>query len=45
MLVSASAARAILHGDYRDRKKVMSGEYNNAIDAKIKEIKSKCSLD
>jgi len=36
MFVPASAARAILHGDYRERKEVATGEYNQAIDAKIK---------
>ena len=45
MVVPVAAARAILHGDYRDRKQVLSGEYNSDIDEKIKEIKSRCGLN
>jgi len=42
MFVPAAAARTILHGDYVDRGAVAIGEYNQAIDDKIKEIKEKC---
>ncbi len=45
MVVPVAAARAILHGDYRDRKQVLSGEYNSDIDEKIKEIKKRCNLN
>lgn len=45
MVVPVAAARAILHGDYRDRKQVLSGEYNSDIDEKIKEIKHRCGLN
>ncbi|MDD2927297.1 MAG: hypothetical protein PHE30_00400 [Candidatus Omnitrophica bacterium] len=44
MFVPAAAARAILHGDYLDREKVASGEYNQDIDNKIQQIKEKCSI-
>ncbi len=44
MVVPASAARGILHGDYLDRGKVATGEYNDAIDAKIKKIKDTCNI-
>jgi len=44
MVVPASAARAILHGDYLDRGKVATGEYNDEIDAKIKKIKDTCNI-
>lgn len=44
MFVPASAARAILHGDYRDRASVAIGEYNQEIDIKIKQIKDKCGI-
>lgn len=44
MFVPAAAARAVLHGDYRERKEVATGEYNQDIDNKIKEIKQKCGL-
>lgn len=42
MFVPAAAARAILHRDYQERAEVATGEYNQAIDNKIKEIKEKC---
>jgi hypothetical protein len=42
MFVPAAAARAVLHGDYLDRKEVATGEYNQDIDNKIKEIKQRC---
>ncbi len=42
MFIPASAARAILHGDYRDQKSVAIGEYNQAIDDKIAQIKQRC---
>jgi len=45
MVVPVAAARAILHGDYRNRKEVLSGEYNADLDAKIKEIKNRCNLN
>ena len=44
MFVPASAARAILHGDYRNRAAVATGEYNKDIDNKIKQIKQECGL-
>jgi len=44
MFVPASAARAVLHGDYLDREQVASGEYNQAIDDKIKHIKERCGI-
>jgi len=44
MIVPASAARSILHRDYLDREEVATGQYNRDIEAKIKEIKDKCSL-
>lgn len=42
MFVPVSAARSILHGDYRDQKQVATGEYGQAIDDKIKEIRNRC---
>jgi len=42
MFVPAAAARSILHGDYRERKEVATGEYNQAIDDKITQIKENC---
>lgn len=44
MFVPAAAARSILHGDYLDQKEVATGEYNQAIDDKIKLIKERCGL-
>jgi hypothetical protein len=44
MFVPAAAARAMLHGDYRDRASVAIGEYNQAIDDKIMQIKQKCGI-
>jgi len=45
MFVPASAVRGILHGDYIDRERVATGQYNSDIDAKIKEIKITCGLE
>jgi hypothetical protein len=44
MFVPAAAARAILHGDYMERGEVATGEYNQAIDDKIQQIKQECGL-
>lgn len=45
MFIPASAVRGILHGDYIDRERVATGQYNSDIDAKIKEIKVTCGLE
>jgi len=45
MFVPAAAARAILHGDYQERKEVAIGEYNQAIEDKINQIKQKCGAE
>ena len=42
MVVPAAAVTGILSGDYGDRAKVASGQYNDDIDAKIAEIKAAC---
>lgn len=42
MFVPAAAARSILHRDYQDRAAVATGQYNQAIEDKIKEICDKC---
>jgi Na+-transporting methylmalonyl-CoA/oxaloacetate decarboxylase gamma subunit len=44
MFVPASAAKAILKGQYLDRGMVATGQYNQDIDNKIKEIKSSCGI-
>jgi len=45
MFVPAAAARAILHGDYYNRASVATGEYNQAIDNKIGQIKQECGIN
>lgn len=42
MVMPASAIIGILSGDYSNREKVASGEYNKDIDNKIAEIKAAC---
>lgn len=44
MVVPASAVIGILRGDWVNRKKVATGEYNRAIDDKIVDIKSSCGI-
>jgi len=44
MFVPAAAARAIIQGDYQDRGKVATGEYNQEIDNKIAQIKEQCGI-
>ena len=45
MFVPAAAARAILHGDYHNREAVATGEYNQAIENKIGQIKKECGIE
>ena len=42
MVMPTSAVIGILTGDYADRTKVASGQYNKDIDNKIAQIKSAC---
>jgi len=42
MFVPAAAARAVLHGDYKERASVATGEYKQAIEDKIAQIKKEC---
>lgn len=44
MFVPASAAKAILKGQYIDRGMVATGQYNEDIERKIKEIKATCGI-
>lgn len=44
MFVPASAAVAILKGQYIDRGEVAVGQYNTDLDNKIKEIKTTCGI-
>jgi hypothetical protein len=44
MFVPASAAKAILKGQYLDRGKVATGQYNQDLDKKIHEIKAACGI-
>ncbi len=44
MFVPASAAVAILKGQYLDRGEVATGQYNADLDKKIQEIKTTCGI-
>ena len=43
-VLPVAAVVGILKGTWRDRTKVATGDYNKAIDNKIKEIKWSCGL-
>jgi len=43
-IVPASAVIGIISGTESDKMKVATGDYNNMIDQKIAEIKTKCNL-
>lgn len=43
-IIPFSAAAGIVLGDQRDRVEVATGVYNERIDAKIAEIRSKCGI-
>lgn len=43
-VIPFSAAAGLVLGDQRDRMEVASGVYNDKIDAKIAEIRSKCGI-
>jgi hypothetical protein len=45
MIMPASAVVGILSGDYSDRVKVASGQYNKDIEKKIAEIKAACGKE
>jgi hypothetical protein len=45
MVLPGAAVIGILSGDYSNRVKVASGEYNRDIEAKIMEIKCACGID
>ncbi len=45
MVLPGAAVIGILSGDYKDRVKVATGEYNRDIDAKIMEIKCACGIE
>ncbi len=44
MIVPVAAVVGILGGDYGNRARVVSGNYNEDLDSKIVEIKQKCGL-
>lgn len=43
-VLPAAAVIGILSGDYRNRVSVATGQYNNDIDAKIRDIKDTCGI-
>ncbi len=43
-VIPFSAAAGILFGDYRDRVEVATGTYNEALETKIKEIRTTCGI-
>ena len=45
MVLPGAAVIGILSGDYSNRVKVATGEYNRDIDAKILEIKCACGIE
>ena len=44
-VLPAGAVVGILSGDYKNRAKVATGQYNKDIDAKIQQIKDTCGMD
>ncbi len=44
-VMPVAAVVGLLSGDYNDRVKVASGSYNDALAAKIDEIKSRCGIN